>query len=302
MYITHTHIFLDKGKVLICIQQQAARLSAAGPPSFPPPPPPEDPSSPTPVDHMYEMTPALKKKEASQDPSESQGSEPTRPPPTNNTLEDDFTPGYDVVSKPKKRKKSSPNSSNAQVSPLESELSSPTANFPLNLVKDNRIKSAIIERAPHLYEAVPDSFGKPDKAGGNRPKNIAVPMRHTHIYESADDIQPKVRPKSRLPSKKRPPPPPPSATTPTKADAPSIAEQANPIPSVPVRPRVNPTNKISSPVAELVSSPMSYLGADLAGKRLTVDVQSDQGEDNAEGKEPRFLFNKGHSSSFIRVS
>ena len=296
--IIHMHMFLDKGKVMICIQQQAARLSAVGPPSFPPPPPPEDAPSPTALDHMYEMTPALIKKEASQDPCEGHGKEATRPAATvtNDGLEDDFVPGYDVVSKPKKKKKSSTNASSTQTSPLANEQS-PTS--PLNLVKDNRVKSTIIERAPHLYEAVSDSFGAPEEPGRNRPKNIVVPMRHTHIYESADDIQPKVRPKSRLPSRKRPPPPPPTATTPDTS-APSIAAEQTNLPSV--RPKVTPTNKMSSPVAELVSSPMSYLGADLAGKKLTVDIQSDQGEDNVEGKEPRFLFNKGHSSSFIRVS
>lgn len=287
--------------MLIGIQQQVAKLSVAGPPSFPPPPPPEDVSSPPPpVDHMYETTPALKKKELSQDSCQSQEKEAPKPAATvtNTTLKDDWTPGYDVVSKPKKKTRIATSS---QKSPSVNE---PSPTSPLDLVKDSRVKSKLFERAPHLYEAVSDNFGAPDEPGqgSGRPKNILVPMRHTHIYESADEIQSKVqvRPKSHIPSRKRPPPPPPDVTTPTKSDgglpAAAAAEQAN----LPNRPKPSPdNNKIASPVAEIVSNPMSYLGTDLAGKKLMVDIHQ-EGEE--EGREPRFLFSKGHSSSFIRVS
>ena len=300
-----------------------------GPPSFPPPPPPSEFSpSPPPEDHMYEVPPALSKlRQLSQEPPQEQSDTkaavkvPVSTAPVDSKLDDDgWTPGYDVISKPKKKGKKpvpgsgSPKPPRKQKSlPVESDqtppfLPPPAQQQPMLLVKEERAKSSqltMFERPPHLYEVVPDNVLPNETGQRARPKTVLVPMRHTHIYESAEEAQKQVRPKSRIPPRtKRPPPAPPGAFTPTKAceNLPSIAtDQVDSSNGVVVQPRANTNNHnlVPSPVKEIVSNPTSYLGINLSGKRPTMDIQ--QPDEKEEVKEPVFLFSKGRSSCFIRV-
>ena len=150
------------------------------------------------------------------------------------------------------------------------------------LMKDEHAKSSstsAIKRHPHFYDPVdPDSEKK---------LGPTTPTRRPHIYESADEVtqhgsfqQHKVK-KRTLPSNT------------TSASSGVLRSQQD----------RNQTGM--DPVAELVSNPTSYLGTNLASKRLTVDLQCAadvNGEEREREREPIFLFKKGHSSSFIRVS
>ena len=316
VYLSNTR-YTDKEwvrKVSLEVEQQRVKLSDVGPPSFPPPPPPQDSSALPPQDHMYETPPALMQAKPPQDSSQRHDKKqattckPPVPAPSGEKLKDDWIPGYDVVSNPQKDKsaKCSPTASNVWTpdSPLKNSPPEETAQLSpsMQLKRDDRTKacrSTVIVRPPHLYEAVPDDLfeGAPDECA--RPKTIVVPRR-SHIYESPDEVRRKTRKKP--PPRKRPPPPPPPAnvTTPTKTD---LVEQVDShVPTTPAQPKPNANTTLTSPVVEIVSNPISYLGTDLGGKRLTVDFQYDVKDDEKETREPKFLFNKGHSSSFIRVS
>ena len=315
LHFIHTHtLYTDKErerKVSLDVEQQRARLSDVGPPSFPPPPPPQDNSPLPPQDHMYETPPALMQTKPQQDSLQEHDTKQTSKPPvaapSDEKIKDDWTPGYDVVSNPKKVKsaKCSPDSPLKNSPPEESaQQLSPSMQLKIG-DRTKTCRSTVFVRSPHLYESVPDDRFENSADECARPKTILVPMR-SHIYESPDEVRKKVRKKP--PPKKRPPPPPPTnVTTPTKTDnnvpmiATGPAEQVDP-PTPPARPKSNVNNALTSPVAEIVSNPVSYLGADLGGKRLTVDFQYDMKDDEKDAKEPKFLFNKGHSSSFIRVS
>ena len=331
VHVCTAHSGTDREKtVSLEVQTQVARFSMAGPPSFPPPPPPppsEFSPSPPPEDHMYEVPPALSKlRQLSQEPPQEQSDTkaaakvPVTTVPVDSKLDDDgWTPGYDVISKPKKGKKPVPGSGSPKPPrkqkslPAESDqtppfLPPPAQQQPMLLVKEERAKSSqstVFERPPHLYEVVPDNVLLDETGQRARPTTVLVPMRRTHIYESAEEAQKQVRPKSRIPPRtKRPPPAPPGAFTPTKAggNLPSIAtDQVDSSNGVVVQPRANTNNHnlVPSPVKEIVSNPTSYLGTNLSGKRMTVDIQ--QPDEKEEVKEPVFLFSKGHSSCFIRV-
>ena len=294
-------------KVSLDVEQQRARLSVVGPPSFPPPPPPEEVSPPPQEDHMYETPPALVKSSLAPDPTQEHhhAREDVKAPPTctaGENLKDDFIPGYDVVSNPK-----SGGGKPAKPPPLKQTSAAENSNPqslppPVDMYKDERAKltcSAIIPRSPHLYEAVPDEmFGADENA---RPASIAIPRR-VHLYESPSEVHKKMR--RDPPPKKRPPPPPPTAVTKPDHNIPNVATEQVDSPNEVVRPK--PNNALVSPVTEIVSNPTAYLGTDLAGKKLTVDIQYDveeeEEEEEGEAREPRFLFHKQHCSNFIHVS
>ena len=207
-----------------------------------------------------------------------------------------------------------------------------------NMYRDRRAKlasSTVIPRSPHLYEAVSDDFFEGTNrasteeatATASRPATIVVVPRHAHIYESADEVRSKMnKTRRKASSKKRPPPPAPPTTT-TAAAATNATKPDDAVPNAaansatkdvidgpsgpsPRRSAVvtgNSATSLTSPVTELVANPTSYLGTDLlGGKKLTVDIQYDvTGEEETEQEtmsEPRFLFHKGHTSNFIRVS
>lgn len=298
-------------KVSLDVEHQRARLSVVGPPSFPPPPPPPKPlSSSPPEDHMYETPPALVQMKSVPDSTQCHAAEEnTQPPTSSDKLEDDWTPGYDIISNPKNRKsakkpaaklptKLSPSTKQALPESQGHPPSSPLS----GLYKDERAKlssSTVASRSPHLYEAVLDEVLESNRAeaAAPRPASIAVPRR-SHIYETPSEVRKKLRRKT---PKKRPPPAPPIDTTKPDHSVPIAAteldEESN------GQPKDGSYDALSTPVSEIVSNPISYLGPDLAGKRLTVDIQYNLGEEEEkESNEPKFLFKKGHSSSFIRVS
>ena len=309
------------------VEQQRARLSMVGPPSFPPPPPPQDPSSsPPPLDHTYETPPTLLKSRSTEEAPRAR-KEPVKPLPTatfatDGDVEDEITPGYDVIARPKRnRDKSGKKGSGAngkKLPPVKQrsfpEYSSERLQPPSSacaLYKDENAKSArttCISRSPHLYEAVLDDFvveNSPLSAESAHPSKVAV-HRPSHIYESPDDVRKQVRPKGT--AKKRPPPPAPPTSAAKPDNAPPIVttettDGTDPPNGAISRNSQNSDSNMASPVAEIVSNPLSYLGANMAGKRLTVDIQYNvDEEEERESNEPKFLFNKGRLSHFIPVS
>ena len=308
------------------VKQQSVRLSMVGPPSFPPPPPPEDASSSPPLGHTYEAPPTLANGRCTGDATPKVPKEPAKPPPTaafaiDDDIEDERTPGYEIVTRVKKSRAKSAKKSSRVDAPVNESPPTKQRSLPEDIVaglkpplpapalfKDVNAKSsarsAVTQRSPHLYEAVSD-----DVIESNRPNqplpNVAVP-RCSHTYETLEDVK-KARPTKGRPltTKKRPPPPAP----PTKPDnGPPIAETTDgatdlPTSGVARRSALNSSSSIVSPVTEIVSNPMSYLGANMAGKRLTVDIQYDADEEEErETNEPKFLFTKGRLSHFIPVS
>ena len=238
--------------------------------------------------------------------------ENVQPPTNNDKLDDDWTPGYDVVSKPKNGKSTKNSTAKLTKQSLLTHQSLPEHSLPegadqqpssplAGLYKDERAKfsrSTVTPRSAHLYEAVSDEVLESNRAAeAARPASIAVPRR-SHIYETPSEVRKKMR---RNTPKKRPPPSPPTHKTKPDNSVPIVA--TTPDKDSNGHPKTDPYSALSTPVSEIVSNPISYLGPDLAGKRLTVDIQYNEGEDEEkESNEPIFLFNKGHSSSFIRVS
>ena len=317
------------------VKQQSVRLSMVGPPSFPPPPPPEDASSSPPLGHTYEAPPTLANGRCTEDATPKVPKEPVKPPPTavfsiDDDIEDEITPGYEIVTRVKKSRAKSAKKSSRVEAPVKKSPPTKQRSLPEDiaaglkpplpahvLFKDENAKSsapsAVIPRSPHLYEAVSDDVIESNRlaAESSRPlPNVAVPSC-SHTYETLDDVKNsrKARPTKGRPSttKKRPPPPAP----PTKPDngPPIVTTETTdgatdpPTNGVARRSALNSSSSIASPVTEIVSNPMSYLGANMAGKRLTVDIQYDaDGEEERESNEPKFLFTKGRLSHFIPVS
>ena len=296
------------GSSLLDVQKEVARLSMVGPPSFPPPPPPPHSESPTPdkqpTEHMYEVPPALDEEKPL--PRAKDSREKPQPPAADE--EDEWTPGYDVIAKPKKKPKDSSAPPRGPKPILKQKSVPAESEKPVRLAPKPQVRSAqsaVIERPPHLYETVPETMSE-GAENIAQPKSVLVPMRHTHIYEMPD--QPvKPRPKSRLPPKNRPPPTPPGKTPPktvtnglgsNDTDRGDVSSSGQ-----------RPPPKLASPMTDA-----THLGANLPGKRLTVDIQYPGGGGDsggvagggggklASGEEPVFLFSKDHSSSFIRVS
>ena len=304
------------------LEKQRARLSLTGPPSFPPPPPPPDTAlSSPPLDHTYEAPPRPFKSKPSEEPSSRARKPPAKPPPLSASfdadVEDEVTPGYDVVSKPKRAREKKTSSSELATNKLSPNKQkslpdhgslqlSPTA---FGMQKDERAKSArstYIPRSPHLYEAVPDEVLDSNRqtTESARASAIVVP-RHAHIYESPEEVRKKVRRKGPT-SKKRPPPPAPPATPAKPDQAVSTVTSDNgdsPNGTAQLRTAANTSaSSMASPVTEIASNPMAYLSTNMAGKRLTVDIQYKEEEEERDSKEPKFLFNKGRLSHFIHVS
>ena len=263
---------------------------------------------------------------------------PAKPPPhsavfTIDDVEDEVTPGYEIVTRVKNRAKSANKGSRVDApvkkSPPTKQKSLPediTAGLkpplpPPVLYKDEKAKSpapsAVIARSPHLYEAVSEEVIESNRltveAESSRPSSTVSVPRCSHTYETLDDVKNSKRPRPTKgrPStakKRLPPPAPPTSAAKQDSGSPNVtAEMTNGAADSPNggvrRSALNSSSSIASPVAEIVSNPMSYLGANMAGKRLLVDIQYDADEEEErETNEPKFLFNKGRSSHFIPVS
>lgn len=319
------------------VKEQSARLSMVGPPSFPPPPPPQDPSSSPPLEHTYEAPTAIAKSKSTEEAAPRAHKEPAKPPPTavfsiDADLEDEITPGYEIVTRVKKNRAKSAKKSSRVDTPVKKSPPSKQRSLPENstddlkpplpppaLYKDENakssVRSAVIPRSPHLYEAVSDDVIESNRlaaAESSKPSSTVAIPRHSHTYETLDDVKnsKKARPtKGRLTAKKRPPPPaPPISGAKPDSGLPIVTTEttdggSSPPNGVAQRSAVNSSSSLASPVAEIVSNPMSYLGANMAGKKLTVDIQYDaDAEEEKESNEPKFLFNKGRLSHFIPVS
>ena len=308
------------------VEKQRARLSLTGPPSFPPPPPPQDPSSSPSLGHTYETPPATLAKKSSEEGTSRIHKPPAKLPAftgasfaSDADIEDELTPGYDVVSKPKINREKKPLGADLTINktpptkqrslPDHSSLQPSPTGSPLH--RDGRAKSArsnFIPRSPHLYEPVDDILETKRLAhGAAKPPAIVIPRR-SHIYESAEEVKKKICQKGPTSRKRPPPPAPPVSAAKVDNGVPSVTTQtaddsdsANGV--VQRRTAATSSNNIASPVAELVNNPMTYLGTNMAGKRLTVDIQYDvDEEEERESSEPKFLFNKGRISHFIHVS